>query len=96
MAKNFPVAELTWSVSTKMKAFGKMKELFNAGLVELPNHKEAIKQLKNLGVIYRSSGQWSVTGGKESSVDDLAFALAAAILEASKDNDIDWLNSLVR
>lgn len=96
MAKNFPVAELTWSVSTKMKAFGKTKELFNAGLIELPNHKEAIKQLKNLSVIYRSSGQWSVTGGKESSVDDLAFALAAAILEASKDNDIDWLNSLVR
>jgi hypothetical protein len=96
MAKNFPVAELTWSVSTKMRAFGKMKELFNAGLIELPNHKEAIKQLKNLSVIYRSSGQWSVTGGKESSIDDLAFALAAAILEASKDNDIDWLNSLVR
>jgi len=36
------------------------------------------------------------TGGKETGVDDYAFALAGAILEASKDNDIDWLNSLVR
>jgi len=96
LSKNYPIAELTWSVSTKMKAFNKMKELFNAGFVELPNHKEAIKQLKNLSVIYRSSGQWSVTGGKESSVDDLAFALAGAILEASKDSDVDWINSLVR
>ena len=96
LSKNYPIAELTWSVSTKMRAFNKMKELFNAGLIELPNHKEAIKQLKNLSVIYRNSGQWSVTGGKESSVDDLAFALAGAILEASKDSDVDWINSLVR
>lgn len=96
LSGEFPIAELAWSVSTKMKAFSKMKELFNAGLVEMYPHKEAIKQLKNLGVIYRASGQWSVTGGKESSVDDYAFAMAAAVLEASKDNDIDWLNSLVR
>lgn len=96
LSKGYPIAELTWSVSTKMRAFNKMKELFNAGLIELPNHKEAIKQLKNLSVIYRNSGQWSVTGGKESSVDDLAFALAGAILEASKDSDVDWINSLVR
>lgn len=96
LSKSYPIAELVWSVSTKMRAFNKMKELFNAGLIELPNHKEAIKQLKNLSVIYRNSGQWSVTGGKESSVDDLAFALAGAILEASKDSDVDWINSLVR
>jgi hypothetical protein len=96
LSKSFPISELVWSVSTKMKAFGKFKELMNSGLVELPNHKEAIKQIKNLGVIYRQSGQWSVTGGKESSVDDYCFCLAAAILEASKDNDIDWLNSLIR
>jgi hypothetical protein len=95
LSKNYPIAELTWSVSTKMRAFNKTKELFNAGLIELPNHKEAIKQLKNLSVIYRNSGQWSVTGGKESSVDDLAFALAGAILEASKDSDVDWINSLI-
>lgn len=96
LSKEFPIAELAWSVSTKMKAFSKMKELFNAGLIELYPHSKAISQLKNLGVIYRSSGQWSVTGGKEVGVDDFAFALAAAILEASRDNDIDWLNSLVR
>ena len=96
LSKSFPISELTWSVSTKMKAFGKMKELFNSGLIELPNHKEAIKQLKNLGVIYRQSGQWSVTGGKESSIDDYCFALAAAILEATKEDSIDWINSLVR
>ena len=96
LSKDFPIAELAWSVSTKMKAFSKMKELFNAGLVELYPHQKAISQLKNLSVIYRSSGQWAVTGGKEVGVDDYAFALAAAILEASKDSDIDWLNSLVR
>jgi hypothetical protein len=96
LSKEFPIAELAWSVSTKMKAFSKMKELFNAGLIELYPHSKAISQLKNLGVIYRSSGQWTVTGGKEVGVDDYAFALAAAILEASRDNDIDWLNSLVR
>jgi hypothetical protein len=96
LSKDFPIAELAWSVSTKMRAFSKMKELFNAGLIELYPHQKAIAQLKNLSVIYRASGQWAVTGGKEVGVDDYAFALAAAILEASKDNDIDWLNSLVR
>jgi hypothetical protein len=29
-------------------------------------------------------------------VDDYAFALAGAVLEASKEDDIDWLNSLIR
>ena len=96
LSKDYPISELTWSVSTKMKAFSKLKELFNAGLVELYPHKKAIWQLKNLGVVYRNSGQWSVTGGKEVGVDDYAFALAGAVLEASKDSDVDWLNSLVR
>jgi len=96
LAKEYPIAELAWSVSTKMKAFSKLKELANAGLLELYNHKKLIWQLKNLNVIYRASGQWSVTGGKETGVDDYAFALAAAVLEASRDTDIDWLNSLVR
>lgn len=96
LSKDFPICELAWSVSTKMKAFSKMKELFNAGLVEMYPHKKATFQLKNLSVIYRQSGQWAVTGGKETGVDDYAFALAAAIMEASKDNDVDWLNSLVR
>jgi hypothetical protein len=96
LAKDYPISELTWSVSTKMKAFSKLRELFNAGLVELYPHKKAIWQLKNLSVIYRNSGQWSVTGGKEVGVDDHAFALAAAVLEATRDTDIDWLNSLIR
>lgn len=96
LSKDYPICELAWSVSTKMKAFSKMKELFNAGLIEMYPHKKAVFQLKNLSVIYRQSGQWAVTGGKETGVDDYAFALAAAIMEASKDNDIDWLNSLVR
>jgi hypothetical protein len=96
LGKDLPIAELAWSTSTKMKAFSKMKELFNAGLIELYPHKKAVWQLKNLGVIYRQSGQWNVTGGKETGVDDYAFALAGAVLEASKDNDIDWLNSLIR
>jgi hypothetical protein len=96
LQNDFPVAELTWSVSTKMKAFSKMRELFNAGLVDIYNHKKAVWQLKNLSVIYRSSGQWSVTGGKETAIDDYCFALAAAVLEAARDSDVDWLNSLIR
>lgn len=96
LQNDFPIAELTWSVSTKMKAFSKMRELFNAGLVDIYNHKKAIWQLKNLSVIYRSSGQWSVTGGKETAIDDHCFALAAAVLEAARDSDVDWLNSLIR
>lgn len=96
LSKEMPISELTWSVSTKMKAFSKMKELFNSALVELPYHREAIEQIKNLSVIYRASGQWTVSGGKESSVDDFAFALAAGILEATKEDSIDWINSLVR
>lgn len=96
LSADFPIRELTWSVSTKMKAFSKMKELFNAGLVDIYPHTQAIKQLKNLNVLYRQSGQWSVTGGKEIGVDDYCFALAAAILEASKDDDLNWLEGLIR
>ena len=96
LSADFPIEELTWSVSTKMKAFSKMKELFNSGLVDLYWHEKAVKQLKNLGVVYKASGQWSITGGKESGVDDFAFALAAAVLQASKEDDINWIESLVR
>jgi hypothetical protein len=46
--------------------------------------------------VYKASGQWSITGGKESGVDDFAFALAAAVLQASKEDDINWIESLVR
>jgi phage terminase large subunit-like protein len=96
LAADFPIEELTWSVSSKMKAFSKMKELFNAGLVDIYNHEKAIKQLKNLSVVYKASGQWSISGGKEVGVDDYAFALAAAMLQASKDDDLNWINSLIR
>ena len=96
LSKSFPISELAWSVSSKMKAFSKMRELFTSGLIELPNHKEAVKQLKNLGVIYRASGQWTVTGGKESAIDDYCFCLAGAILQATKEDSIDWINSFVR
>ena len=96
LAADYPISELVWSVSSKMKAFSKMKELFNAGLINLYNHEQAIKQLKNLSVIYKQSGQWAVTGGKEHGVDDYAFAMAAAVLEASKDDDIEWIQGLLR
>ena len=96
LSGDFPIEELTWSVSTKMKAFSKMKELFNSGLVDLYWHEKAVKQLKNLGVVYKASGQWSITGGKESGVDDYAFAFAGAVLQASKEDDINWIESLVR
>lgn len=96
LAEGFPISELTWSVSTKMKAFSKMRQLFNAGLISLYPHEVAIKQIKNLSVVYRQSGQWTVTGGKEANVDDFPFALAAAIMVASEGDDIDWINSLVR
>ena len=96
LSADYPIEELTWSVTTKQKAFGKMKELFNSGLIELYNHEKAVRQLKNLGVVYKASGQWSITGGKESGVDDHAFALAGAILQASKEDDINWIASLVR
>ena len=79
-----------------MKAFSKMRQLFNAGLISLYPHEIAIKQIKNLSVVYRQSGQWTVTGGKEANVDDYPFALAAAIMVASEGDDIDWINSLVR
>jgi len=96
LSKDFPITELSWSVSTKMKAFSKLRELFNAGLIELYPHKKLIWQLKNLSVLYRASGQWAVTGGKDSGVDDYCFALAAAVLDASKDDNIDWIRSLTR
>jgi hypothetical protein len=52
-------------------------------------------QIKNLTVTYKPSGQWTVTGGKATGIDDLAFAMAGAILAASKDDDIGWIESLI-
>jgi hypothetical protein len=95
LAQDLPITELTWTVSSKMKAFSKMRELFNAGQINLYNHEKAILQLKNLTVVYKQSGQWSVTGGKATGIDDFAFAMAGAILAASRDDDIGWIESLI-
>ncbi len=95
LASDLPITELTWTVSSKMKAFSKMRELFNAGQINVYRHEKAIMQLKNLTVVYKPSGQWSVTGGKATGIDDLAFAMAGAILAASKDDDIGWIESLI-
>lgn len=45
---------------------------------------QANQQIKNVSVIYRASGQWSVSGGSGAGVDDYASALAGAILIAQK------------
>jgi hypothetical protein len=95
LAGDLPITELTWTVSSKMKAFSKMRELFNAGQINLYRHEKAIMQIKNLTVTYKPSGQWTVTGGKATGIDDLAFAMAGAILAASKDDDIGWIESLI-
>jgi hypothetical protein len=72
-----------------------MRELFNAGQINLYRHEKAVMQIKNLTVTYKPSGQWTVTGGKATGIDDLAFAMAGAILAASKDDDIGWIESLI-
>ncbi len=48
---------------SKTEAFSKLRELFNAGNIELYPHPKANQQIKNLTVTYRASGQWSVSGG---------------------------------
>lgn len=74
------IEELTWSVISKTKAFSKLRELFNCGKIELYPHPKANNQIKNLTVTYRSSGQWSVSGGTGSAVDDYCSALAGVAL----------------
>lgn len=78
------IRELTWTGSTKTEAFTKLRELFNGGDIELYPHPVANQQLKNLTVIYRSSGQWTVSGGSGAGVDDYPSALAGAVLIAQK------------
>lgn len=75
------IRELTWTAPSKTDAFSRLRELFNAGNIELYPHK-ANQQLKNLSVIYRSSGQWSVSGGSGVAVDDYPSALAGCVLIA--------------
>ena len=52
-------------------------------------------KLKNLNVTYRSGGQWSVSGGTQTGIDDHAFAMAAALFAtANKDDDVKLARSL--
>lgn len=92
------IRELTWTSSSKTEAFTRMRELFNGGNIELYPHI-ANSQIRNLSVIYRSNGQWSVTGGSGAAVDDYVSSLAGSILIAKKrqriysfdpSNDIPW------
>ncbi len=78
------IRELTWSAPSKTEAYAKLRELANAGNLELYPHPKAIGQLKNLTVRYRANGTWDVTGGTGASVDDFAAALAGAVLVAQK------------
>ena len=92
---DYPIEELTWTIGSKVKAFSKMRELFNAGQVNLYNHEKAISEIKGLTVVYKSAGQWTVTGGKQTGIDDHAFALAAAIHAANKEDDSTWLENFL-
>ncbi len=78
------IRELTWTAPTKTEAFSKLRELFNAGNIELYPHPKANQQIKNLTVTYRASGQWGVSGGTGAAVDDYPSALAGAVLIAQK------------
>ncbi len=82
------VSEIFWTVWNKMEAYSKIRELFNSGNIDLYLHPKANQQLKNLTVVYRSSGQWSVSGGSGSAVDDYASALAGCVLKAQQSKQI--------
>ncbi len=68
----------------KMEAYAKVRDLFNSGQIEIPNHAASIKQLRNLQVVRSPNGNWNVTGGNGSAVDDYASALAGAVLCAER------------
>lgn len=76
------IRELTWTAPTKTEAYSKLRELANAGNLELYPHPKAIQQLKNLTVKYRPNGTWDVSGGSHAAVDDYPSALAGAVLNA--------------
>lgn len=90
------IREFIWSQATKTKAYSKLRELFNAGLVILPPNEKGIHQLKNLTVVHRPNGQWVVTGGDKAAVDDYCAALAANVLMMeSPEVEVDWIEGLV-
>ena len=84
LSSRLKIYELTWTVPSKTEAFSKFRELFNGGNIELYPHPKANQQIRNLSVIYRASGQWSVAGGSGAGVDDFPSALAGAVLIAKK------------
>jgi hypothetical protein len=61
LSNRLNISEISWSSSSKTEAYSKVRELFNSGNIELYLHQKSIQQLKNLTVVYRSSGQWSVS-----------------------------------
>ena len=95
LAGEYPIEELTWTISSKTKAFSKMRELFNAGLINIYPHEKALNEIKNLTVTYKAGGQWTVSGGKQTGIDDHAFAMAAAIHAANKEDDTNWLDDFI-
>jgi hypothetical protein len=78
------IRELTWTAPSKTEAYSKLRELANAGNLELYQHPKAIQQIKNLTVKYRPNGTWDVSGGTGAAVDDYPSALAGAVLTASR------------
>jgi hypothetical protein len=76
------IRELTWTAPSKTEAYSKLRELVNAGNLELYFHSKAIQQLKNLTVRYRANGTWDVSGGTGAAVDDYPAALAGGVLNA--------------
>jgi hypothetical protein len=82
------ISEISWTAPSKTEAYSKIRELFNGGNIELYPHPKANQQLKNLTVVYRNSGQWSVTGGNGSAVDDFPSALAGCVLKANRNKQI--------
>lgn len=84
LSAKLKIKELTWTASSKTEAYSQLRELVNAGNLELYSHPKALQQLKNLTVKYRPNGSWDVSGGTGAAVDDYAAALAGAVLAAKR------------
>lgn len=82
LSSKIKIRELTWTAPSKTQAYSKLRELANAGNLELYSHPKAIAQIKNLTVKYRANGTWDVSGGTAAAVDDYPSALAGAVLAA--------------
>lgn len=88
-----PIRELTWTATSKTKAYSKLRELISNQQIEFYPHPKAIAQLKNLSIKYTAGGNWSVSGGVGVAVDDYASALAGVVLEATPDDAFDYLEA---